>query len=264
MAGDLKKRVKHLLGLGVYRLGLHRLLLRGRGVVVLFHRVSAEGERNPITCTDGEFTGFIEFFARHFEVIPLGELLDRLASGQGLGGSLVITFDDGYLDNREVAAPILRAHGLPACFFVASGLIESSRIPEWDREWGVQSRWMTWPQVRELAEMGFEVGAHTVNHVDLGVVEGESARAEIRTSREDLERELGRPIDLFSYPYGRREQITEPNRDAVREAGFRCCLSAYGGLVGSGADPFQIKRIPVSGWHSSPYQLGWEILFNHG
>lgn len=260
---DLKRGLKHLMGAAVYRLGLHRRLLRGRGVIVLFHRISAAGERDPITCTAQDFEAFVAFFARHFEVIPLGEFLDRLSAGDDLGGSLAITFDDGYLDNREVAAPILKRHGLPACFFVASGLIGSSRIPAWDEEWGVRSEWMGWPQVRELLGMGFEVGAHTVNHVDLGQVHGDEARAEVRRSRQDLERELGQAVDLFSYPFGREDQITEENREEVRKAGFRCCVSAFGGLVEPGADPFRVRRVPVSPWHRFPYQLGWELLFNH-
>ena len=48
----------------------------------------------------------------------LGELLARLSDGKDLGGHLVITFDDGYLDNYRNAAPELRRNGLPACFFV--------------------------------------------------------------------------------------------------------------------------------------------------
>ena len=46
-----------------------------------------------------------------------------------------------------------------------------------------------------------------------------------------LERELRAPVTLFSYPYGAPHRITEENRARVAEAGYRCCLGAYGGTV---------------------------------
>lgn len=257
---EWRKRVKHALGVVIYRTGLHRVFLRKRGIIVLFHRVEDADPDNPLSCTRAEFEAFCRFFRRHFDVVPLSELLDRLERGAGVGGSAVITFDDGYLDNHRAAAPMLLRHGLPACFFIATGFIGSSAVPWWDAERGYTPAWMSWSDVRELVGMGFEVGAHTVNHVDLGQVHGAEARREIAGSGERLERELGVPVPLFSYPYGRRDQITEENRAVVRESGFRCCLSAFGGYVRDDSDPLKLRRLPISPWFISPYQLGWEIL----
>ena len=46
----------------------------------------------------------------------------------------------------------------------------------------------------------------------------------------------------------------------VREAGYRCCLSAYGGSVGPRENLFDLKRIAVSPWYRTPAQLGYEAL----
>jgi len=67
-------------------------------------------------------------------------------------------------------------------------------------------------------------------------------------------------VSFFTYPFGRRHQITEENRRLVEEAGFTCCLSAYGGSVAAGDALFQLKRTPVSPWHISPYQFGFETM----
>lgn len=258
---DWKRRLKHALGILVYRTRLYRIILRRRAVIALFHRVDDRLAGNPLSCTAREFEAFADFFRKYFEVISMRELLTRLEESRDISGTLVITFDDGYRDNRVVAAPLLESKGLTACFFVATGFIGSSSVPWWDAEIGIASEWMTWAEVRELAQLGFEVGAHTINHADLGEVEGDEAREEIGGSRLRLERELGRPVDLFSYPYGRRDQITEANRVCVREAGFRCCLSAFGGIVKPDASLFELPRVPVSPWFASPYHFGFEVLF---
>jgi len=228
--------------------------------VVLFHRVDNRYPSNPISCTVRKLEDFCKFFREYFHVISLSTLLDKLDAGESVDGHLVITFDDGYLDNATVAAPILCRMGLPACFFVTTEFIGSQHVPWWDAELGIQSEWMGWDHVRTLAAEGFEVGAHTMNHVDLGVVKGEVARVEIAQSGERLQAEIGAPVRLFSSPYGRRDQITEENRALVREAGYRCCLSAYGGAVGAKTDPYDLKRIAVTPWFRSPSQFGFEIL----
>ncbi len=255
-----KRRLKHALGRVVFGLGLHRRFLGDRGVIVAFHRVDDELEGNAISCTTAEFTEFCLFFRRYFEVVSLEQFLDDLEEGQPLGGKLVITFDDGYRDNHLTAAPILERLGLPACFFITTGFVGTDKVPWWDEEWGIQSRWMSWAEVQDLALRGFELGAHTVNHPDLGKLEGPKAVAEIQESRDHLEREVGKGVPCFAYPFGRPDQISEANRELVRTLGFRCCLSGHGGLVDPGTDPFRLLRTPISPWHLSPYQFGFEIL----
>lgn len=256
-----KRLVKTGLGWTLYRTGLYRLWFRNRAMILLFHRVDDEPLENPLTCSSPAFDTFCGFLSRYFDVISLSQLLDLLERGESLDRRLVITFDDGYSDNREKAAPILRQHGLTACFFITTDLIGTAETAWWDAEIGVRSRWMDWSDVRDLAGMGFEIAAHTRTHVDLGTVGGEEALAEIEGSGLRLRSELGHEIPLFSYPFGRRENITGDARRYVRETGFRCCCSAYGGDVRPGSDPFDLRRLPVERNHRSPWQLGFELLY---
>ena len=256
----VKRWLKALLGRLCYRTGLYRLFFRDKAIIALFHRVDDRLAGNPISCTTAEFRAFCDFFGRYFRVVSLQTLLTKLRRGEDVSGHLVITFDDGYRDNLEVAAHELERRQLPACFFIATEFIGSNRVPPWDAALGIASRWMSWDDVRALSERGFEVGAHTMNHVDLGVLQGDDAVREIVGSRRRLAQELGAETPLFSYPFGRADQITPGNRAAVRDAGFSCCLSAYGGTVRSQGDPFDLKRIPVSPWFLSPYQYGFEVM----
>ena len=255
-----KRRIAGGLGRVLYGSGLHAGFLRHRAVVAVFHRIDDRYPDDPITISEQSFLRYCRFFARHFEVVPFGDLVAKLEQRRSLGGQLAITFDDGYRDNYHTAAPILERLGLPACFFVTTGFIGSSQVPWWDEKAGIRSEWMTWEEVRDLQARGFEIGAHTVTHADLGVVKGDAARQEIEGSKAALEAQLGRPVTLFAYPFGREGQMSETNRALVRDAGFRCCPSAFGGLVRTGDDPYRFKRAPVSGWYGSPAHFGLEVV----
>jgi len=256
----LKALVKNGLGWLVSTPPLNALLLRRTGVVVAFHRV--QDGADPIGLSIGRemFERQCRFFQRHFRVIPLGEFVGRLVRGESLDRHLAITFDDGYRDNFENAMPILSRLSLPAAFFVVSGWIGTDAWPWWDRDQRVRHRWMTWDHVRELADRGFEIGAHTRTHADLGVTAGTAARDEIFGAKADLESRLARPVDLFAYPYGRKNNMTGDNRALVKAAGFRCCCSSVGGLTPTGADPFHMHRFAVSPWYGSPQQVGLELV----
>ena len=244
----------------LYGVGLHRPILKDRAVVVVFHRVDDRYPDDAITISVARFAALCRFFVRRFEVIGLAELVTLLEQGKPLRGQLAITFDDGYRDNHRVAAPILQQFGLPACFFVTTGFIDSAEVPWWDQRAGITSEWMSWDDVLDLQGRGFEIGAHTVTHPDLGQLSGGEARREIVGSKITLEARLGGPVNLFAYPFGRETQITEANRELVAETGFRCCPSAFGGLVRTGDDPFRFRRLPVTGWYRSPPELGLEVL----
>jgi peptidoglycan/xylan/chitin deacetylase (PgdA/CDA1 family) len=92
-------------------------------------------------------------------------------------------------------------------------------------------------------------------------VDGRVAEAEIAGARADLERELGAAVDLFAYPYGSRENMTDANRELVKRAGFRCCCSCFGGSVTTDTDPFRIARVPINRSFSSPHGFGFEVAF---
>ena len=147
----------------------------------------------------------LRFLQPPLPVISLRSLVDRLERGDTLDRHLAITFDDGYRDNFEIAAPILERLSLPATFFLVSQWIGSDVVPWWDRELGVRHPWMTWDQARELRRRGFDIGAHTRTHANLGEVRGDVAREEIAGARRELERQLGEPVDLFAYPYGAKQ-----------------------------------------------------------
>lgn len=251
---------KSWLGRGLVTSRLNRVVLGAGGIVVVFHRVNDLLPGDGLTRSSRDFERFCRFFRSYFDVISLGEHVSRLASERSLAGTLVITFDDGYLDNIEVAAPILRRFALPATFFVTTSFIESSIVPWWDAGLARHPGWMSWEQVRSLAAEGFDIGGHTRTHPDLGQIDGEQADLEIAGCRDDLRCELGAPPAHFAYPYGRVENMRESNRERVKRAGYHCCVSSFGGISRPPQDPFRLPRVSVDLWHRTPEQFAFEVL----
>jgi peptidoglycan/xylan/chitin deacetylase (PgdA/CDA1 family) len=222
------------LGLRNRLMGVPVRVLRGLAgrqhvVVLLYHRVN-DDMRDTLTTGIERFDCHLTWLRRHCRVIRLEDYLDGRVNRKSLRPLVAITFDDGYRDNVRHAAPLLERHGLPATFFVATGIIGTDRpYPHDVWNGGAHVPAMVWDDVRALRDAGFGIGSHTETHIDCGRAPLEEIRRELVGSRATLRRELQLDTVMFAYPYGGRDNITPPVRQLVLDLGFLACLSAYGG-----------------------------------
>lgn len=174
----------------------------------------------------------------------------------------ILTFDDGYLDNFEYAAPIMEDLGFRATIFCLSGCLGSLSAWSDDPLWsGIPL--MAAEEIRELSDRGFEIGSHTRSHCDLGRTIREDplrVRREIFDSRTELEDILGKPVTAFCYPYG---SVSPDSVDWVREAGYTSARSVKHARIGRLYDPFMLPCRSISGRMSparfSAYALAFRI-----
>lgn len=97
---------------------------RARLSILIFHRVlPAADPLLPELPTAAEFETTMRWVRAWFNVLPLPQAVARLDSGTLPSRAMAITFDDGYADNEELAAPILQRLGLTATFFVSTGYL---------------------------------------------------------------------------------------------------------------------------------------------
>jgi len=139
--------------------------------------------------------------ARGYEAVSLRDLVAWHEGSAVLPQrAVVITFDDGFADFAEHAAPILLAREWTATVFLPTGRLGGKE--DWDGA-DVQARpLMTWAQVEDLAARGIDFGAHSVSHTDLTKLGSEDLAWEIRQSSKDIESHLGRAPFAFAPPYG--------------------------------------------------------------
>jgi peptidoglycan/xylan/chitin deacetylase (PgdA/CDA1 family) len=127
-----------------------------RGVVALnYHRIGnpSESPFHPglFSATQDMFDEHLRFLSRHLDVVRPDDITSGL---DRRGRYLLITFDDGYRDNYDRAFPVLRAHGVPATFFVTTGFLGRARVSWWD-----EIAWMVGRSRRDTMPAGPDLPA---------------------------------------------------------------------------------------------------------
>jgi hypothetical protein len=179
----------------------------------------------------GEHVDIIQ--SQQYDVMPVGELwrsTQRNADGEHRAS---ISFDDGLVQTAREAIPMLLERGLRCSMFIATGLM-GKRHPDLDEEMIVSRE-----EVVELAQAGVEIGAHTVDHVELNDLPFEQALDQLRRSRATLEDLLGKEVTSMAYPYGKPKGQTPL---AAERAGYEIACAC----VGPGPwQPFNLPREPI-------------------
>lgn len=107
-----------------------------RLTVVTYHRIGDPGsgfDADVVDATPAQFDRQVAMLKRHFTLVGTDDLADHLAGAKLPANPAMITFDDGYRDNHDVALPILRRHDVRAVFFVATGYVTERRLFWWER-----------------------------------------------------------------------------------------------------------------------------------
>jgi peptidoglycan/xylan/chitin deacetylase (PgdA/CDA1 family) len=184
---------------------------------------------------------------RGYEFVTAAEFARRLRAGASIDGACAVTFDDGTTDNLTVLPEILRPLGIPATVFACPGLLGEAD-PYIAPESGL--RMMTADELREVAALGFEIGAHTNQHVDLADASAEEAYEEMRSCKESLEDLLGDAVQTFAYPFCRYSAACP---SAAERAGY---LAAYTCDGRGGRRPFELHREMMD---SSDGRIKWAL-----
>ena len=224
-----------------WHLGIKRLMTP-RITVLLYHRVSDEA-RDSLTVGIEQFDRQMALLRKHFLPFSIEQVLENPVVPRSDKPLIAVTFDDGYLDNYVNAFPVLMRHGIPAAFFVSTGIIDSGgRFSHDVRLGNPYIPVMEWNHLKKMADRGYTVGSHTVNHIDCAKEPEETVLNELKQSRDTLQRELGISNPLFAYPYGGREHMTPHRLELVKQAGYSGCLSFYGGSNVGTVDRYNILR----------------------
>ena len=143
--------------------------------------------------------------------------------------SIAMTFDDGCETDLIVAAPLLKEAGFGATFYVVTTFLG-------------RPGYLSPAQLRELCELGFEAGCHSMTHSYLTDLDPEKLRTEIAGAKGRLEQLLGRPVQHFSCPGGRWDRRVAM---MAREAGYCSVATSRVGRNSSATDPFRLARLSV-------------------
>jgi len=213
---------------------------RARVPILMYHYVSelppdADRYRVDLTVLPENFRAQLQYLAdAGYHPITLADLYLHFTQGYPLPDKpIVLTFDDGYRDAYEVVFPMLLDYGFPGTFFV---LATPTHFESPD--------YMTWAQMKEMADAGMEIQAHGRDHVDLRGRSYDYLVYQIVGIQEAIEYHTGHLPRFFCYPSGKRDA----NVIAVLEsAGYWGAVTTEWGQTHTRDNLYEMPRIRVRG-----------------
>lgn len=241
-----------------------RWLFRSGLRVLMYHQVSPT-RGDSLTVTVAQLARQLDWLrSEGFTFTTLAHVAGAVAGRAALGPrSVLVTFDDAYLDTWELARPILAARRIPAVVFVPTAYVGATS--SWDH---APRPLMSAAQLRDLAALGWELGLHSHQHRNFRDLTPAEITEDVRRCRETFDT-LGLPVSPgFAFPYGGRPQEPGPR------AALRAALTAAGVSVAfrignrinpaSYHDPFELNRLGPRGDRSDAHfrrQVRWGRLF---
>ena len=216
---------------------------RARSVILTHHAVGSGRASLPLD----RFKEQTDWLARNARVVPVDALLE---STEEHGLRVALTFDDGYACVATAVAPVLQQAALAATVFLNTACVGDTQAISSDERLGhaFGEKFLVWSEVRALHELGWSIGSHGADHVDLTRLQNAEVHAQLRESKAAIEGRLGAKCRQFAYTWGNHDARV---RAAVAQCGYDLALAGVHGAVLPSSDHFAIPRIDIR----SDYEL---------
>ncbi|MHB7980116.1 deacetylase [Clostridium sporogenes] len=200
--------------------------------VLMYHSIDYE-KGNELRLPKEQFKEQMKYLKDNgYTTLTLNELYNFLEKNKPIPGkSIVITLDDGYVDNYTNAYPILKELGLNATVFVVTSNIDKDK------------RTLTSKQIKEMDEAGIQIASHTYNHDKLDDLPYEKQLQTMKKSKDDLEKILNHKVDFIAYPYGK---WNEESIKAAKDAGYKMAFTTQGGWSNKQDGIYTLNRVYIS------------------
>lgn len=217
--------------------------------ILTYH--SLDSSESPISVNPGEFRRQVEWLASgRVRVVRLPDLLRLPPSAH----AVALTFDDGFRNFGEVAAPLLRDHSLPATLFVVAGHAGGTNA------WGGRPDprvptlpLLDWSELGRLAEQGVRLGGHTRTHPHLTRLPAAALEDELAGAAATILAETGQRAEEFAYPFG---DVNPAVARAARQVyAFGCTTELR--WVRPGTDPLLLPRLDMYYLRAPGALEGW-------
>lgn len=213
----------------------------GHGPVMLMYHALQQGHRTP----KWPWAVSAQAFQRQLDFLQTEgyqtmTVRDIACSQERLDGrTVVLTFDDGYVDNLAAYDEVLKRN-MRASWFIVSGSI--GREPGWPEDGRPKGRLLSAGELREMHAAGMEIGSHTVSHARVTELSKQQLDQELSASKAELEDTIGATVSSFAYPYGAWSEDCE---GAVRRAGYAAACTTRTGWAIRDGNPYRLRRLAV-------------------
>lgn len=227
--------------------------------VLMYHHINTH-KGNMVTITPEVFEGQMEYLYRAgYRTLKIDELIAYIKGGLTLPQKAVlVTFDDGWLDNYIYAFPTIKKYKINAAVFLITNRVENAsenttRIPVFiptheESKSLIKKREshkvvLNWKLIKEMSNSGMiKFYSHTKSHAKCNDLSEKELMEELRESRDIIEKQLGSPCPYFCWPYGKYNDFAV---NVAKKTGYKAIFTINHGVVETGSDPFAINRIIV-------------------
>jgi peptidoglycan/xylan/chitin deacetylase (PgdA/CDA1 family) len=227
--------------------------------VLMYHKVN-NVPANSVTVPIGQFDEqMAQLGELGYRPVALDAVIDYYRHGAPLPPrAVLITFDDGYRDNLQNAAPVLAKYGYPAVVFVPVGYLSGTRPLPHDEHLasrGIVNPPLSWDDLAELESAGMHVESHGIGHRPLADLEVDEAAREITLSKLRLEERLGRRVRAFAYVKGSEAHYRPVHLSLLKQAGYDLAFTSISGANRPHTDPLQLHRYNVEPYPARTFEL---------
>jgi peptidoglycan/xylan/chitin deacetylase (PgdA/CDA1 family) len=204
--------------------------------VLMYHSIDYEAG-NELRIPKEKFREQMKYLKDNgFNTLSLDELYSHLTLGTELPQKpIVITLDDGYVDNYTNAYPVLKEFNQKAVVFMITKTVDTDY------------NYLTSEQIKEMDRNGMSIEPHTVNHPELDKLSYSQQKMELEESKKALEKLLGREMKYIAYPYGKYNNDT---LKLAEELGYKMAFSTRSGLAEKSNGIYKLNRLYVSEKHT--------------
>lgn len=203
------------------------------GVTVLgYHSINLDPNgKNPIAIDKERFRSHLQAIEDSgYTTLTMSQLNNYLNNNQPIPPkSVVITFDDGYMDNYENAFPLLKEFNMNATIFIIPGMMDGNI-------------YMSEKEVKELIDYGIDIQSHTLNHEELATISYDKQKEEITKAKALIEDITKKPVISIAYPYG---SYNEDTIKITEEAGYNMAFTVERGYAKRNINKFKINRVLI-------------------
>lgn len=206
------------------------------GVPVIYYHSVRPSSDNEVTITPQMLRNQLKYIKDSgYTTLTMSELNDYLLNNSPIPEkSILITFDDGYMDNYNNAFPILKDLGIKATIFTITFELNGEY-------------YLSKEAIKEMSDYGIDIQSHTVGHPELDTMTYEEQLAEFKESKETIESITGKPVIAIAYPYGK---YNDDSLKAVKEAGYSLGFTTDRGLADRDDNPLKLDRIYINSEYS--------------
>lgn len=208
------------------------LINDNRGIPVLYYHSVKESADNEVTITPKILRTQLKYIHdQGYVTLTTSDLKAYILNDSPIPEkSILITFDDGYMDNYYSAFPILKDFNMVATIFCITSDLDGSY-------------YLSKEAIREMSSYGIDIESHTVNHPHLNKMTYDKQLEELLESKKTLEEITGKEINSIAYPFG---DFNNDSIKAAKDAGYTLGFTTKLGLSDRSDNPLTLDRIYIN------------------